>query len=264
MRVLLTGATGAAGLGVLRALLADDTVNHVTVLARRPLPSWVILPNGTTPTAPSEPPTHPKLSTTVLPSFLSYTPDLRADIAAHDACIWALGKSAVGMSEKDYTEMTVGYLDAFLDAAKEAGVGTAGGKPFRMAFITGQGTDPTEKSWQLFARVKGRAENHLTQHAKDSAGAFKPTILRPAYFFPSSLYPADQENTRPTAGRVFDKVLGNPLRYVMGITVEDMGKFAVEAVKGTWEAKYPDKVVFSNGEMKNAVKEVGTKGRDEL
>jgi hypothetical protein len=57
------------------------------------------------------------------------------------------------MTEKDYTEMTVGYVDSFLDAAKAANVGGAE-KPFRFAFVSGMGVDSTEKSSTLFARIK--------------------------------------------------------------------------------------------------------------
>ena len=150
-----------AGLGALRALLLDDSVQHVTVLARRPLPPWVVLPNGTSTADTSASPTHPKMSTTVLSDFLLYPPEVRGAIASHDACIWALGKSQIGMSEKDYIEMTVGYVDAFLDATKEAGIGVPGGRPFRMASITGMDTDPSEKSRALFARVRVCMESLL-------------------------------------------------------------------------------------------------------
>ena len=80
---------------------------------------------------------------------------MQETIAQHDACIWALGISAVGMSEAKYTEITVGYFKSFLDVLKEKAAGTEE-SPFRVVFVSGKGADPTEKSRVLFARVKVR------------------------------------------------------------------------------------------------------------
>ena len=140
-------------MGILRTLLVDNGVSHVTYLGRRPLPPWVVLPGGTTTDNTS--PTHPKLSTIEQKDFLTYPPALQETIAEHDACIWALGTSAVGMSDAKYTEITVGYFDAFLDVLKVKGVGAAT-SPFRVVFVSGEGADSTETSRVLFKRVKVR------------------------------------------------------------------------------------------------------------
>jgi len=172
MKVLLTGATGAgqsstvtpqphahkllvytAGLGILRTLLSDNAVSQVTYIGRRPLPSWIVLPGGTSTGDAS--PTHPKLSTIEHKHFLTYPPALQETIAQHDACVWALGISAVGLSEEKYSEITVGYLDAFLDVLKGKRLGTTE-RPFRVVFVSGLGADSEEKSRMLFARIKVR------------------------------------------------------------------------------------------------------------
>jgi hypothetical protein len=142
-----------AGLGILRSLLADNSISQVTYLGRRPLPPWVVLPGGTS--ADGASPTHPKLSTIEHKDFLTYPPAIQETIAQHDACIWALGISTAGMSEDKYTEITVSYLTAFLDVLRDKAVGTAG-SPFRVVFISGNGADSKEKSSTLFARVKVR------------------------------------------------------------------------------------------------------------
>jgi hypothetical protein len=142
-----------AGLGILRSLLTDNAVSQVTYLGRRPLPPWVVLPGGTSTDGAS--PTHPKLVTIEHKDFLTYPPAIQETIAQHDACIWALGISAVGMSEAKYTEITVGYFNSFLDVLKEKAAGTKE-SPFRVVFVSGKGADSTEKSRTLFARVKVR------------------------------------------------------------------------------------------------------------
>ncbi|KAI0265524.1 hypothetical protein BC834DRAFT_824845 [Gloeopeniophorella convolvens] len=254
MRVLLTGATGAAGLGVLRTLLADDSVNHVTYLGRRVLPSWVVLP-GTTSSSNASP-THPKLTTIEHKDFLTYPSSLQDTITEHDACIWALGISAVGMTEEKYTEITVGYFDAFLAVLKEKGVGTPE-KPFRVVFVSSQGVDSKEKSSALFARVKGRAENNLLKAAEESGGRLKATIMRPGYFFPSKEHPQDAQNQRGLSMRIADKVLGRPFSVIYpsgATTVEQVGQFATEAARGRWG----DGPIYENTEMKKLLKSLRT------
>ncbi|KAI0063893.1 hypothetical protein BV25DRAFT_1934938 [Artomyces pyxidatus] len=257
MKVLLTGATGAAGLPILRNLLGDPSVSAVTVLARRPLPAWVALPD----TGAAH---HPKLTTVPDTDFLHYSPQMQSTIAAHDACIWALGKSTAGLSEAVYTELTVGYLDAFLGAVKAGGAGSKE-NPFRLVFISGNGADSSESSRILFARVKGKAENNLLASAKASEGTLKATVMRPSYFFPA---PADALHQRGRLMRIADKTLGALLRNVLPFAVisnDEIAEFAVRGAKGQWESRGE---IFQNTEMKRLVKEAvknATTGpRDEL
>jgi len=254
MKVLLTGATGAAGLGILRSLLTDNGVTQVTYLGRRPLPHWVVLPGGTSTEGAS--PTHPKLSTIEHKDFLTYTPAIQEKVAQHDACIWALGISTAGMSEAKYTEITVGYFNSFLNVLKEKAVGTEE-SPFRVVFVSGKGADSTEKSRILFARVKGRAENDLIKAVHEAGGRLRGSILRPGYFFPSKAYPQDAPNQRELTLRIVDKLFGPLLSifYPSGvISVEQMGQFALEAARGKWEAKYGPAPVFGNAEMTDLLK----------
>ncbi|KAI0040358.1 hypothetical protein FA95DRAFT_1527715 [Auriscalpium vulgare] len=253
MKVLLTGATGSAGLPMLRMLLADPTVDAVTVAARRPLPDWVNLP-------PSGATTHPKL--TVIPdfNFLKYSPEAQATVAAHDACIWALGKSQVGFNEEQYTEFTYTYVVKLLDALKTQGAGTPE-HPYRVVFVSGQGADSTEKSSVLFGRVKGRTENAILSAAHASNGTIKATILRPAYFHPES---GDASHQRSTLLRAADLTLGKVLKAVMpstAISVKNLAQFAIGAAKGKWEEQGE---LFENTEMLRLVREAGRVGKDEL
>ncbi|THH20387.1 hypothetical protein EW146_g999 [Bondarzewia mesenterica] len=236
MKVLLTGATGAAGLATLRVLLGNPSVSHVTTITRRPLPAWVKLPDSPPATAPDASPTHPKLTSLTLSSFLSYPKELFPTIAEHDACIWALGTSSQGVTESQYIEITEGYLKVFMDALKDCGAGSVE-KPFRVVF--------------------GRAENALFGFARDSSGSIKATVIRPAYFHPSPAYPLDAQNQRNLGMRWLDKILTpsfSVLAPSMIMRIEDLGKFAVEAAKGKWEDKGQ---LFENPDMKRLMKEAG-------
>ncbi|KAI0040354.1 hypothetical protein FA95DRAFT_1549840 [Auriscalpium vulgare] len=238
-------APPTAGLPVLRALLVDPAIDAVTVLARRPLPQWLKLPS-------TGKQTHPKLTTVADFNFRDYSPELRSSIGVHDACIWALGTTTRGVSDATYTEITVGYLEAFLDALKSAQVGSRQ-NPFRIVFVSGNGADPTETSGVLFARVKGIAENRLLEASIMSDRAIKPIIMRPAHFAPA---PADAVHQRSTAARYSDIFLGTTLGllYPRGtISTHDLAQFAVGGVKGLWDAR--EDSVFESWEMKKLVRE---------
>ncbi|KAI0263108.1 hypothetical protein BC834DRAFT_335425 [Gloeopeniophorella convolvens] len=256
MKVLLTGGTGVAGLAILRTLLADNGVSHVTYLGRRALPSWVVLPDGTP--ANDSSPTHPKLSTIVHTDFLTYPPVVQDAIAEHDACIWALGISTTKTSEEKYTEITVGYLDAFLDVLQNKTVGTPE-NPYRVVFVSGGGTDSQEKSKILFARVKGKAENNLRRVADESEGRIKAIVMRPGYFYASREHKQDARNQRGLTERLVDTFIGRPfeLLYPKGVIKgEEIGKFAMEAARGRWDNSGGP--IFENPEMKDMLKGLKT------
>lgn len=122
------------------------------------MPSWAVLP----------PNASAKTDFVIQPDFHTYTSELARKLATHDACVWALGKSAAGISEKDYTELTLDYPLALLKALKEGGVGEGrqADKPFRFVYISGELADPKMKSSQMWARVKVRlysARKHWQQ-----------------------------------------------------------------------------------------------------
>ncbi|KAI0070986.1 hypothetical protein K474DRAFT_1687236 [Panus rudis PR-1116 ss-1] len=235
MKLIITGATGTAGLNVYRAALADPAISKVTLLQRRPMPEWAVLP----PNAAS------KTETIIHSDFLSYPPDITSRLAQHDACVWAMGKSAVGMSEADYTKLTYEYPMAFVKAITDAGVnkGRKEGEEFRFVYFSGEHADPTQKSRQMWAKVKGRTETDLISFAQNTPG-FAAHIMRPAYFHSSFKYPADGPNQR---GKLtyLDRVMGPTFSFLspsLYIPVETLGKVAVEIAKGRWK----DTILFRN------------------
>jgi uncharacterized protein YbjT (DUF2867 family) len=155
MNVLLFGATGMIGQGVLRECLRDDGVRRVTAVGRR---------------ATGE--THPKLREIVRDDVGDLAP-VAAELAGTDACFFCLGVSSAGMSEERYTRLT---HDLTLAVARElARVSPA----MTFVYVSGQGTDATERGRVMWARVKGRTENALLALPFRGAYMLRPGLVQP-------------------------------------------------------------------------------------
>ncbi|EKM56525.1 uncharacterized protein PHACADRAFT_253704, partial [Phanerochaete carnosa HHB-10118-sp] len=246
MKLLITGATGVAGLNIYRAAVQDPSISKVTLLMRREMPLWAVLPSNAA----------EKTSTIVHDDFTQYPPELAKRLAEHDACIWAMGKSVRGMTEAEYTRLTYEYPMAVLRAMRDAGVGAdrPQGQPFRFVYVSGMSADPTEKSMQMWARVKGRAEKDIAAFCTPESG-MKAHILRPAYFRPSRDYPEDWKHQRSRAEDTLDWVLAPAFScllpsYVTPLPV--LSKIPLEIIKGRW----PDIELFPNKTMLECAKEL--------
>jgi uncharacterized protein YbjT (DUF2867 family) len=155
MKVLIYGATGMVGQGVLRECLEASDVELVRTVGRRE--------TGVR---------HRKLSETVLQD----PADSRAverDLTGFDACFFCLGVSSVGMSEADYARVTYDLTMAV--AAALARVNP------RMTFVyvSGAGTDSSERGRTMWARVKGRTENALQRLPFRAVYLFRPGAIEP-------------------------------------------------------------------------------------
>jgi len=155
MRVILFGATGMIGQGVLRACLSDDSVDAVLAIGR---------------TASGA--THGKLRDLVVADLFDYAP-VAAELRGYDACLFCLGVSSGGMSEADYTRIT---HDLTLAAARAL---LAANPELTFLYISGAGTDATERGRSMWARVKGRTENALLALGFRRAFMLRPGFIRP-------------------------------------------------------------------------------------
>ncbi|MFD9366105.1 epimerase [Streptomyces sp. NPDC060020] len=160
MNVILFGATGMIGRGVLRECLRDDSVESVLAVGRTPL--------GVS---------HPKLRERVQadPSDLA---GAGVDPAAYDACFFCLGVSSVGMKEDDYWRVT---HDLTLTVARPLAAANPG---MTFVYVSGEGTDSTERGRSMWARVKGKTENDLLE-LPFRAYMFRPGIVQPVRGVPS-------------------------------------------------------------------------------
>ncbi|CCL98335.1 uncharacterized protein FIBRA_00329 [Fibroporia radiculosa] len=250
MHLLLTGATGVAGLAVYRAALADPAITHITLLTRRLFPAW---------TAAELPPNAPVKTTVLLHSdFLAYPPDIMRVLGCADACVWALGRNALGMREEAYTEVTWAYAMAAVMALCEAGVGMgrAAGSEFRFVFVSAEGTDSEVmgRPGRMWATVKRKTELDLAAFCANSVG-MKAHILRLGYFFPSSKYAEVRRNPRDLPLQCTDCIMA-PLLSFMAPTLStprhDLAWCAVELAKGRW----PDKALVRSEEITQLTKKL--------
>jgi uncharacterized protein YbjT (DUF2867 family) len=157
MKVVLFGATGMVGQGVLRECLLDDSVEAVLSITR-------------TPTGQK----HEKLRELVHGDFTNFTA-LEGELWGYDACFFCLGVSSVGMSEEAYQRVT--YEIPL--AAAQALVRRNPGMTF--IYVSGAGTDSSETSRTMWARVKGKAENALAKLPFKAVYQFRPAFIRPMH-----------------------------------------------------------------------------------
>jgi uncharacterized protein YbjT (DUF2867 family) len=152
VRVLLFGATGMVGQGVLRECLrAADVAQVVAVVRRAGLPP------------------HEKLRELVH-ADMGDLESIADEIAACDACFYCLGVSAAGMSEADYTRVTYDYTLAAAKLLAERRPGAT------FIYVSGQGTN--EHARALWSRVKGRTERDVLALPL-KAVMFRPGLIRP-------------------------------------------------------------------------------------
>ncbi|MFI8522373.1 NAD-dependent epimerase/dehydratase family protein [Streptomyces sp. NPDC085481] len=156
MKVVLFGASGMVGQGVLRACLEEPAVTEVIAVVRRPLGKSA-----------------PKLREVQHHDFSDLTP-IAAELSGADACFHCLGVSSAGRSREEYEKITYTWT---LEAAR---VVSAGNAHLTFVYVSGEGTDSTERGRVFWARVKGRTENALL--AMDMhAYAFRPGWIQPVH-----------------------------------------------------------------------------------
>jgi uncharacterized protein YbjT (DUF2867 family) len=162
MNVLLFGATGMVGQGVLRECLLDPGVTKVLAVGRR-----------------ASGQRQEKLRELVLPD-VSDLSSVEADVMGFDACLFCLGVSSAGLSEERYTSLT---YDLTLSAARTLARLNPG---MTFLYVSGLGTDSTEHGRTMWARVKGRTENELLRLPFKAAYMFRPAMIVPLHGIESS------------------------------------------------------------------------------
>lgn len=162
MKVLIFGATGMIGQGVLRECLLDSRVTQVLVVGRRPIGQ-----------------THPKLREVLHQDYLDFS-TIEADLSGLDACFFCLGVSSAGLTEDAYRHVT---YDMTLVAAGTLSRLNPG---MTFSYVSGAGTDSTEHGRVMWARVKGATENALLRLPFKAVYLFRPGVIQPLHGIQSS------------------------------------------------------------------------------
>lgn len=157
MKVLLFGATGMIGQGVLRECLLDPGVDPVVAVGRTPAAVQ-----------------HAKLRQIVHPDLWRYEA-IERGLAGFDACFFCLGVSSTGMSAEEYERVTYGITVA------AATVLVRLNPRMTFVYVSGAGTDRSEQGRIGWARVKGRTENALLRMPFAAAYMFRPGFIQPLH-----------------------------------------------------------------------------------
>jgi nucleoside-diphosphate-sugar epimerase len=155
IKVIVTGATGMVGEGVMDECLQNDAVESVLIINRKPC--------GVS---------HPKLKEIIHGDFFNLN-TVEDQLAGYDACFFCLGVSSVGMKEPEYYRMTYILTINFAETVLKQNPGSS------FCYISGTSTDSTEKGRMMWARVKGKTENDLVKLGFKQAFNFRPGIIQP-------------------------------------------------------------------------------------
>ena len=153
-KVIITGATGMVGEGVLIECLAHPQISEVLSVSRKS--------NGMT---------HPKWKEYLVPDFLSMKMD-DEKVKGYDACFFCAGISSIGMKEEEYSRIT---FDTTVHFAK---VLLQQNPQMTFIYVSCASTDSTEKGRQMWARVKGKTENTLAQMPFKKVYNFRPGFMK--------------------------------------------------------------------------------------
>jgi hypothetical protein len=155
MKVIVTGATGMVGKGVLLECLDHPEVEQVLTIGRSPLGMQ-----------------HSKLRELIHDNFLAYS-HVKDQLLGYDACYLCMGVSAGGMNEDKYRKLTYGYALSLAKILLEQN------PTMICTYVSGQSTDSTEKGRTMWARVKGKTENDLLSLGFRQAYMFRPGPIIP-------------------------------------------------------------------------------------
>src|SRR5262252_1693935 len=202
MNVVLFGATGMVGQGVLIECLDDPEVRRVVSVVRRP--------TGVT---------NAKLTEIVHADFFDYAA-IEPSLRDADACFFCLGVSSVGMKEDDYRHVTYDLTMAAARTLRRLNPAMA------FIYVSGAGTDSTEAGRSMWARVKGKTENDLAK------------LFERAYLFrPGYIHPVKGVSSKTGWVRVAITVL-RPVGFLLkqlpgfGTSSDVLGRAMIAAVRG--------------------------------
>jgi uncharacterized protein YbjT (DUF2867 family) len=154
MKVIITGATGMVGEGVLFECLANPAVTEVLIVGRR---NYDLA--------------HPKLKELILKDFseINRHPEI---LTNYDGCFFCAGVSSIGENEESFTRKTYDFVVPFATPLSQLNPAMV------FVYVSGNRTDSTEKGKVMWARVKGRTENALMKLPFKNEYNFRPALMK--------------------------------------------------------------------------------------
>ncbi len=154
-KVIITGATGMVGKGILLECLDHDSISEVLVIGRNSINM-----------------DHPKLKELIHKDFTDFS-SVKNQLNDYDACFYSLGISAAGLKEDQYKKITFDYTLAL------ANILLKNNPELTFNYVSGEWTDSSEKGRMMWARVKGKTENDLLSLGFKQAYMFRPGAIIP-------------------------------------------------------------------------------------
>ena len=174
IKVIITGATGMVGEGVLHECLHHPAVSSILIINRKPC--GVV---------------HSKIKEIIHTDFYDLSA-IESQLEGYNACFFCLGTSSVGMNKADYTKVTYTLTMNFAETLCRLN------PDMTFCFVSGGSTDSSEKGRVMWARVKGKTENDLMKLPFKRVYNFRPGYMHPTrglkntlsyYKYISWLYP---------------------------------------------------------------------------
>jgi len=203
MKIILFGTSGMIGQGILRECLLDPDVELILSVGRAPLPQR-----------------HAKLRELIAPNLADLSA-FESQLTGFDACFFSLGASAAGLNEENYRRINYDLPLAVATLLVKLN------PQMTFIYVSGRGTDSTEKGSSMWARVKGQTENALLRLPFKAAYMFRIGAVLPSHGIKSKtpLY-----NFFYTVGTPLMKVIRTfSPQYVQ--TTEEVGKAMLIAAK---------------------------------
>lgn len=205
IKAIITGTTGMVGEGVLHICLNSPEVEEVLVVNRK-----------------SSGVNHPKLKEVIHEDFLDLKP-IENELAGYNACYFCAGVSSVGKKEDEYRkityDLTINFAETYLKLNPDS----------LFTYVSGSGTDSSEKGRLAWARIKGKTENDLLKLPFKDAYMYRPGYIEPIkglkhaykiYRIFSPIY--------PLLKKLFPKYVG---------TLEELGNSMINVTLNGYEKK---------------------------
>ncbi|MGL2966008.1 NAD(P)H-binding protein [Flavobacterium sp. XGLA_31] len=197
MNVILTGGNGMIGSLIVTKCLASDEVTQVTSIVRKPTGHK-----------------HPKLKEIIHTDFLDFSA-IEDSFQNQDVCFYCIGVYTGQVSRAEFAQITIDFTKAFAETLRRQSDKTT------FCFLSGQGADRSEKSLMMFAKDKGKAENHLF-----GLHFYRTHSFRPGYIYP--VVPRKEPNITYKLMRLLYKPIIRWLFPGASVTSEQLASVMVE------------------------------------